>query len=175
MSGHCGKVTFYEVIDLCFWSMMARSHLDHLGRHALGLARDPSHGHHLLQLAHSVVNRSYALLEIARDLFVPQTRVQPFLLGPDLISRGKVLRKNGTYFLLQKLEFLRFEELLRHALRVGLSAQAEIPQLFAELGCVLVQEARERDLEVFDVGLRLFSTGLRGRCTNSRISCLRGG
>ncbi len=55
--------------------------------------------------------------------------------------------------ILDQLLLLGLEQLLRHALRAGLCAEAEVPQLLAELSRVLVEEAGEGDLYGLDVGL----------------------
>lgn len=51
------------------------------------------------------------------------------------------------YLLLNQLELLGLQKLLWDALGVLLPAQAQRPQLLAELGCIFVQEASELDLE----------------------------
>ena len=72
-----------------------------------------------------------------------------------LISYLKPLPLEHTYLFLYQFQLLGLQQLLRHPLRVGLSAQAEIPQLFAELRSVFVQKAGQSDLHLFDVGLSI--------------------
>lgn len=59
----------------------------------------------------------------------------------------------GFDLLLYKLQLLRLEQLLWHALRTGLGAEEELPQLLAERGSVLVEEPGQLDLEAFDIGV----------------------
>lgn len=47
---------------------------------------------------------------------------------------------------LYQLQFLRLQQLLRHALRTGLGADEQIPQLLAERWRVLVEESGQLDL-----------------------------
>lgn len=59
------------------------------------------------------------------------------------------------YLLLDQLKLLGLQKLLRHALWVLLPAETQRPELFAELGRVFVQEARELDLEGLDIWLTI--------------------
>jgi hypothetical protein len=68
------------------------------------------------------------------------------------VSSAYQLRARLYLFLLQ-LELLRFQKLTRYAHGTVLRAQHEIPQLFAKRMRLLVQEARELDLNLFDFWL----------------------
>lgn len=55
--------------------------------------------------------------------------------------------------LLYELELFGLEQLLWNALWAGLGTQTEVPELLAEGGSVLVEEAGQLDLERLDIGL----------------------
>lgn len=61
------------------------------------------------------------------------------------------------YPFLLKLLLLGFKQFLWHTLRSLLCAEQQIPQCLAELRRILLEEARNHDLELLDLGLRLAS------------------
>jgi hypothetical protein len=60
------------------------------------------------------------------------------------------------YLLLNQLQLLCFEQLLGYALWACLCAEAEIPELLAELRSILVKKAGKLDLKDFDIRLCKF-------------------
>lgn len=89
-------------------------------------------------------------------LFSLQPGVLGSFLGFDLITcqlACSLQSEPGQYLLLDQLKLLRLQKLLGHALWVFLAAQTQRPKLFAESGCVLVQEPCELDLKGLDVWL----------------------
>lgn len=63
-------------------------------------------------------------------------------------------RFEAACLLLYQLQFLGFQQLLRHALRASLCTEAEIPQLLAERRSIFVEKTGELDLERLDIGLK---------------------
>ena len=62
----------------------------------------------------------------------------------------------APYLLLNQLQLLCFEQLLRDTLWACLCAEAEIPELLAELRSILIKKAGKLDLKDFDIRLRKF-------------------
>jgi hypothetical protein len=61
-------------------------------------------------------------------------------------SPQKLQGTRTSYLFLYKLQFLRLEQLLRHALRARLGAEEELPKLLAECRRVLVEKSGKLDL-----------------------------
>lgn len=58
-----------------------------------------------------------------------------------------------NHLLLDQLEFLRLQQLLRDALGIILATETQRPELLAEFGSVFIQEPCELDLQGLDIGL----------------------
>jgi hypothetical protein len=87
------------------------------------------------------------LLSIAETLFGSDFRELAHTVRSVFQLRARL------YLLLLQLELLRFQKLTRYAHGAVLRAQHEVPQLFAEGMRVLVQEARELDLNLLNFRL----------------------
>ena len=70
-----------------------------------------------------------------------------------MVSTRSLSSKTCTYALLNKLQLLRLQQLLRYPGRILLRACTELPEVLTKLRRIFIEETGERYLELFDVWL----------------------
>jgi hypothetical protein len=81
-----------------------------------------------------------------------------------------------SHLFLLEFELLCLQQLTRYTHRTILRTQHEVPKLFTERGCVLVQEASKLDLYLLDFGLPYISSNVRTiskRCLTNWFCSIR--